>query len=89
MQKVVERPALPSDVVALAQQLQRVLHQYGYRLNGVAPLDGSEEFTAAITIPTASITSLGNYADDSAAATGGVPVNGLYRNGSVIQIRVS
>jgi hypothetical protein len=31
---------------------------------------------------------LSNYANDAAAAAGGVPVNGLYRNGSVVQIRV-
>lgn len=29
-----------------------------------------------------------SYANDAAAAAGGVKVNGLYRNGSVIQIRV-
>ncbi len=28
------------------------------------------------------------YANDAAAAAGGVPVNGVYRNGSVLQIRV-
>lgn len=33
--------------------------------------------------------SLPNYADDTAAASGGIPVGGMYRNGSVIQIRVS
>jgi hypothetical protein len=32
---------------------------------------------------------LENYVDDAAAATGGIPVNGLYRNGSIIMIRVS
>lgn len=32
---------------------------------------------------------LGNYANDTAAAVGGVAVNELYRNGSVVQIRVS
>jgi hypothetical protein len=32
---------------------------------------------------------LSNYTDDAAAATGGIPVNGLYRNGSVVMIRVS
>lgn len=32
---------------------------------------------------------LGNYANDGAAATGGVPVGGLYRNGSVLMVRVS
>ena len=31
---------------------------------------------------------LGNYADDAAAQAGGVPINGLYRNGNVIQIRI-
>lgn len=29
-----------------------------------------------------------NYANDAAAAAGGIPIGGLYRNGSVIQIRV-
>lgn len=33
-------------------------------------------------------TGLGNYANDAAAAAGGVPVNGAYRNGSVRMIRV-
>ena len=28
-----------------------------------------------------------NYANDSAAATGGVPIGGLYRNGSVLMVR--
>jgi hypothetical protein len=32
---------------------------------------------------------LQNFANDSAAATGGIPVGGLYRNGSVVQVRVS
>lgn len=31
----------------------------------------------------------GNFANDAAAAAGGVPVGELYRNGSVVQIRVS
>lgn len=32
---------------------------------------------------------LENYADDAAAATGGIAINQLYRNGSVVMIRVS
>jgi hypothetical protein len=32
---------------------------------------------------------LGNYADDAAAAIGGVPVGTVYRNGSVLRVRVS
>jgi hypothetical protein len=30
-----------------------------------------------------------NFADDTEAANGGVPVGGLYRNGNIIQIRIS
>ena len=32
--------------------------------------------------------SLGNYANDAAAAAGGVPIQGVYRNGNILQIRV-
>ena len=32
---------------------------------------------------------LQNFVDDAAAAGGGIPVNGLYRNGSVVMIRVA
>jgi hypothetical protein len=32
---------------------------------------------------------LNNYANDAAAAAAGVPVSGLYRNGSVVQVRVT
>jgi hypothetical protein len=30
-----------------------------------------------------------NFANDAAAAAGGIPVGGIYRNGSVVQIRVA
>jgi hypothetical protein len=33
--------------------------------------------------------SIPNYANDAAAATGGVPVGGVYRNASVLQVRVT
>lgn len=32
---------------------------------------------------------LGNYANDAAAAAGGVPINAVYRNGSALMVRVS
>lgn len=41
-----------------------------------------------VTLESLSMT-LGNYADDSAAASGGVPVGGFYRNGSVVMIRAA
>lgn len=34
-------------------------------------------------------TQLGNFANDAAAAVGGIPVRGLYRNGSIVMIRVA
>lgn len=35
------------------------------------------------------LSGLQNFADDAAAATGGVKVGGMYRNGSVLMVRVS
>jgi hypothetical protein len=32
---------------------------------------------------------LGNYANDAAAAVGGVAIGAMYRNGSVIMVRVA
>lgn len=36
-----------------------------------------------------SLSGLGNYVDDAAAAGGGVAVGSLYRNGSVLQVRIT
>ena len=43
----------------------------------------------AVTVNTALVTSLTDAADDTAAAAAGVVVGQLYRNGSVVMIRVS
>lgn len=43
----------------------------------------------AVTPVKVDFLTLANYADDAAAASGGVAVGDLYRNGSVVQIRVS
>lgn len=45
-------------------------------------------FYVAVLGQTIIAASLGNYANDAAAAAGGVPVNGIYRNGSVLMVRV-
>ena len=55
----------------------------GDTLNLGTPSDGT------VTPAKINFSSLGNYANDAAAAVGGVAVGGLYRNGSVIQIRVT
>ena len=35
------------------------------------------------------LSGLGNYADDAAAAAASVPISGIYRNGGILQIRVA
>lgn len=84
MQPVVEKPLLPADLRSLVPQLQAVLQQYGYRLNKVAPVDGSEGFALLhfSTIPS-------DYANDAAAAAGGVAVGDVYRTGSALKVRVA
>lgn len=52
-------------------------------------LDIGAPSDSTVTPSKINFTSLGNYANDAAAASGGVAVGGLYRNGSVIQIRVT
>lgn len=42
-----------------------------------------------VNAPVVTVGSLGNYANDTAAAAGGVPINGLYRNGSAVMVRVA
>jgi hypothetical protein len=37
----------------------------------------------------AGFNTLPNYANDAAAASGGVAIGGMYRNGSVIMVRVA
>jgi hypothetical protein len=62
----------------------------------------TQDMDSAISLPSASSTAivfertrdikilgLQNFANDAAAATGSIAVGGLYRNGSVVQIRVS
>ena len=45
---------------------------------------GAWILTTVVSAPT-----LQNYANDAAAAAGGIPVGGLYRNSSVVQVRVT
>lgn len=47
-------------------------------------MNGTALVTEGLQLP-----SIGDYVDDAAAATGGVPVGGVYRTGSVLKIRVS
>lgn len=57
---------------------------------GAGVVDTNTLATGAAT-PTklSGFNTLGNYANDAAAAAGGVAIGGQYRNGSVIQVRVA
>lgn len=54
----------------------------------LATTEGPETLTNK-TLATPKVSGLGDYADDTAAAAGGVPVTGLYRTGSAVKVRVS
>lgn len=72
MQKVIEQPTLPDEVVSLARQLMFLFSEYGYRLNRVLPTDGSEDVQfvslVEITDPAAPVTNKARlYARDNGA----------------------
>lgn len=61
-------------------------------LNVVQAGSSRLQIGATVTVNTAfaiAIGSVGTYASDALAAAGGVPVGGVYRNGSALQIRVT
>ena len=64
---------IPTPSVTLVDIKTGIIDQYWYDF--LAALAGGQP--------------LKNFANDTAAAAGGVPINGFYRNGSVVQIRVT
>ena len=48
-----------------------------------------QQVNAPVDASNIALGNLGNYASDVAAAAGGVVVGGMYRNGSVLMVRVS
>jgi len=79
----------PGDTEALAD-----LVATAYIAGGLARL-ASEDDNAGSTSLQAQIDGinaklvLSNYADDPAAATGGIPVGGLYRTAGAVKVRVA
>ncbi len=61
----------------------------------VGAIDGTGGYLSSIGVPlvissdVAVQVSLGDYANDAAAATAGVPIDGLYRTASVVKVRVA
>ena len=60
-----------------------------FHRNYLAALDALVAAMAAGNFPASiNVAALTNAANDAAAATAGVPLHGMYRNGSVLQVRV-
>jgi len=58
-----------------------------FNVSGSSSLTGSLIVSSFTTL--ASVSSSLNFADDTAAAAGGVPLGGLYRNGNFVMIRLT
>jgi hypothetical protein len=57
----------------------------------VAQTRASPTFTGTVVLPTTvqGLAALSNQVNDAGAASASVPVGGLYRNGSVVMVRVA
>lgn len=73
-------PPLPSQITEVMSALNENNWSVAYRNYWLA-MDNM--------FRTAQYGSLTSAANDTAAASAGVPVNGFYRNGNVVQIRVT
>lgn len=60
-----------------------------FPLTGIVATTENIELLKNKTLAAPKLTDLGNYANDAAAAVGGVPVTGVYRNGSQLMVRVA
>ena len=48
-----------------------------------------QKHVTGLTPDNFNLSTLGNYSNDAGASAGGVKVGGMYRNGSVLMVRVS
>lgn len=58
-------------------------------LTGVMATQGNIETLSNKTLAAPKLSGLGNYADDTAAAAGGVPVGGVYHNAGALRVRLT
>lgn len=58
-------------------------------ISGILATRAGVETLSNKTLAAPLVSGLGDYANDAAAAAGGVPVGGVYRNGSVLMVRVA
>lgn len=60
-----------------------------FPLSGAVATLSNIELLKNKTLAAPKLSDLGNYVDDAAAAVGGVPVGGVYRNGSALMVRAA
>lgn len=63
--------------------------QFLVPFSGTLATTANPETLSNKTLAGPKVTGLVDYADDAAAATGGVPVGGLYRTASAVKVRVA
>ena len=74
---------------SLTLQNDASLAQGYVKVNGTTSATFTTDSIILLKIISTTLSSSTSYANDAAAATGGVAVGQFYRNGSVVQIRVS
>lgn len=57
-------------------------------LNGTLATVANPETLERKTLDAPSVTNIGNYANDAAAAGGGVPIGGIYHNAGALRVRL-
>jgi len=84
--------ANPSGNIDLSITGSRIGIQKSGSLNATLDVSGSAIITGSLTVTNRTtfplVSSSYNYANDAAAASGGIPLGGLYRSGSFILIRL-
>jgi hypothetical protein len=85
-----------SDVnITSPTQGDLLVYGSGTQWNNTKTLKGNYNFSGSVsvtdggTIILTHVSQSLNFVNDAAAAVGGVPLGGLYRNGNVIQIRIT
>jgi hypothetical protein len=87
---------------SLEGDLDGMVKDINRHISGAATIEGAETLTNKTltaptletptinspTLATPSVSGLQNFANDAAAATGGIAIGGMYRNGSTIMVRV-
>lgn len=82
-------PNLMAAIAVTGADLIEIAQLTGQSPPSYASFRATLQQVANLALLSLSLQSTSSYANDAAAAVGGVPIGGFYRNGSVVQIRVA